>query len=436
MGLKSSKTSQSITKQMISIPKKDLTTLKTLGFAVEEMIGFGDIGSVYRGRYGSSATGIKDFEGQQLEVIPNKEFAVKYIDVRGIERLELNKGRVNQFERVRRFIEKEKEFQHELDNSAILRLRFCINLGDFRPICLNQRAIIATDLTDISIRPSYDRLYVFMDFAQFGNIGQYLEHLTSEGKKVSQTDAILWMRILLSALEYLIEMEVTRTNLKVNNVLMFEEMVQEKTFSRTTIVPKLSDFIAYNYFDDQWDAEFQESFEDEEEEEEELDDEEEAYAFLEKQKRARYENEEESEDPSDTEEALVSKVSEESEKSDDQMSMDGIEEPEEVLDGFQSTRKEVIDDDHEMMESLEDEEIGMPSEETESSSSSDLLEDIDVSNSSDICRLAHIFDLIVAKTLFETESIRLLAEELIESMKDFSVTDCDSLLSNEIFKID
>ena len=533
MGLKSSKICESDLMNKIEIPDNDRKLLKTLGFDIEEMIGFGEFGSVYRGAYkGISAGGLKDYEDNLLDLSLNQEFAVKYINVKGLEELELSKGGIDRFDRVRRFVESEKKFRNEVIDSTVLPLRFCVNLGDFQPICLNANSILGTKLEELSIRPSYDRIYLFMDWAKLGNLDQYLERLTSNGQKVRQNEAILWMRTLLSAVKYLQDTDVYKLNLKANNILMVEDVVD----GERVVVPKLTDFLAYDYFYEDWDKidpdedELQEIGSSDEEEEVEDEDsiepepkkakepsveesikakEETVWTMTNSERYKKHSDDNEPENSNvklqenmeAEEEALSTMTQSESYEvfsdytepetchvwrqqmmeEETSWTMDesesyeedwGDNEPEnpnvrpqksvetEEEDVWTMTDSEsykedsignepensdetvqkIIEDfvDQQQQSSGSSDDSCTQEDESDSSSGGESYKSINSSvllKRSEIFHLAFIFETIVAKTQFDSESVRLLATDLIESMKDYSVEDCDTLLSNQLFNI-
>lgn len=231
------------------IPHKDFQLLHSIGFEIKQLIGSGEVGSVYRGVYGSTVNGMRDCEGQRLDVIVGQEFALKFIDIKQREDFELRNGRFHRMATIRRFVEKEKKMRRKISNSDLLEVSICLNLGQSQTICLNSDPLKPIPLEEIDVRPSYDRIYLLMDFTKYGNLEKYLLELSRKGFTVSQTEANIWCKQLLSSLKYLHESDVFDVNIKPKNILMFDKWIP--SLNKTYVIPKLSDFWMNDFFRDQ-----------------------------------------------------------------------------------------------------------------------------------------------------------------------------------------
>ena len=239
-------------KNGFEVPEEDLNLLKSIGFQIEEFVSSGEVGSVYRGVYGHTASGIRDSNGHLLNVNYGQQFALKYIDIKQREEFEFKNKRIERMQTIRRFVENEKQMRRKSWkslNSHFVQINICLNLSEYQTICLNSETSKPIALSDIEVRQSFDRIYLLMDFSKLGNLDKYLLNFHSNDLRVDETEANIWCKRLLSALNYLHESNIFDVNIKPQNVLMFEEYIQ--TFDKTYVVPKLSDFYFNDFFGEQ-----------------------------------------------------------------------------------------------------------------------------------------------------------------------------------------
>jgi serine/threonine protein kinase len=225
------------------IPEKDRDLLEGIGFDIKGLVGFGSYGTVYHGFYRFIALGFTDIKGKHLEITPEQEFACKFINIKDREEKELLKGKSI----IRKFVEREKLLLSKLSHPNILRFHMCINLGNCQFITLGDHPNRPLPEDEVRLRASYDRNYLFMDFADFGNLENYLKGISAKNSMVSESQAKSWCKQIGSGLQYLHQQNVIHGNIKTENVLLFKEFNDKK---EVVIVAKLSDFGFSGYFDE------------------------------------------------------------------------------------------------------------------------------------------------------------------------------------------
>jgi serine/threonine protein kinase len=215
------------------IPVEDKNILKTIGFDINDTIGVGNMGTVYRGTYGSTAIGIRDVEDQLLDVCIDEEFAVKYIDIRG-----RNVFKKSIFEQnIKQFIDDMRQLGSYLWHPNLVSYNICLHMvsGDTTGDSSGQLGQ-SGDTTD----QSYESVYLFMNYSQYGNLDNYLRELSGKGLSVGESEAKSWCQQLVSALGCLHRLDTIHGNIKANNVLLFKEFSESER--KHVLVAKLSDF--------------------------------------------------------------------------------------------------------------------------------------------------------------------------------------------------
>jgi hypothetical protein len=123
---------------------------KGIDIDFDNKIGEGNYGSVYWGRY--RTTSMVDFEGNPFRhVMEGKEFAVKYIEFDEDIDVSYDAREVKKY------------ILTQVNHSNLVYIQMNINMGDFRILEFKDRLG--------HFFQSFDRIYLFMNFADLGNIG-------------------------------------------------------------------------------------------------------------------------------------------------------------------------------------------------------------------------------------------------------------------------
>jgi serine/threonine protein kinase len=171
------------------ILEEDLKILRDIGFDIRAEICRGGYGIVYHGFYTESAQYIKDKDGNELEATPGIQFACKDVNIKDRKEEEFS------FATIRAFAQREKQYLTKLSNPYIVEFRMCINLGECYFVPISQDPFRPND--SLRVGPFYDRLYLFMDFADFGSLDSYLKRMSSKNLLLSEPQAKSFQNTLI-----------------------------------------------------------------------------------------------------------------------------------------------------------------------------------------------------------------------------------------------
>ncbi len=123
--------------------------------------------------------------------------------------------------------------------NSTIEFRMCINLGYYRVVQIPEDPLRPLPPNEIRVRASYDRLYLFMDFVDFGSLDSYLKRMSSKNLLLSEPQEKSWANQMSLGLQYLHQQNIIHGDIKLDNVLLFSGYNENRD---VIIVAKLCDF--------------------------------------------------------------------------------------------------------------------------------------------------------------------------------------------------
>ncbi len=105
--------------------------------------------------------------------------------------------------------------------NSTIEFRMCINLGYYRVVQIPEDPLRPLPPNEIRVRASYDRLYLFMDFVDFGSLDSYLKRMSSKNLLLSEPQEKSWANQMSLGLQYLHQQNIIHGDIKLDNVLLF-----------------------------------------------------------------------------------------------------------------------------------------------------------------------------------------------------------------------